>query len=83
MKLSGQYSFEDMCRTLQGNFLCQSVTRDAVKGKLLPEDKQYIAMELFFLRFEFYKDNTVAIYKIEEDKNGTKKLVPMMTVEGK
>lgn len=82
MKLSGQYSFEDMCRALQGDFLCQSVTRDG-KGKLLPEDKQYIAMELFFLRFEFYKDNTVAIYKIEEDKNGTKKLVPMMTVEGK
>lgn len=71
-----------MCRALQGDFLCQSVTRDG-KGKLLPEDKQYIAMELFFLRFEFYKDNTVAIYKIEEDKNGTKKLVPMMTVEGK
>lgn len=82
MKLSGQYLFEDMCRALQGDFLCQSVTRDG-KGKLLPEDKQYIAMELFFLRFEFYKDNTVAIYKIEEDKNGTKKLVPMMTVEGK
>lgn len=82
MKLSGQYSFEDMCRALQGDFLCQSVTRDG-KGKLLPEDKQYIAMELFFLRFEFYKDSTVAIYKIEEDKNGTKKLVPMMTVEGK
>lgn len=82
MKLSGQYSFEDMCRALQGDFLCQSVTRDG-KGKLLPENKQYIAMELFFLRFEFYKDNTVAIYKIEEDKNGTKKLVPMMTVEGK
>lgn len=82
MKLSGQYSFEDMCRALQGDFLCQSVTRDG-KGKLLPEDKQCIAMELFFLRFEFYKDNTVAIYKIEEDKNGTKKLVPMMTVEGK
>lgn len=82
MKLSGQYSFEDMCRALQGDFLCQSVTRDG-KGKLLPEDKQYTAMELFFLRFEFYKDNTVAIYKIEEDKNGTKKLVPMMTVEGK
>ena len=82
MKLSGQYSFEDMCRALQGDFLCQSVTRDG-KGKLLPEDKQYIAMELFFLRFEFYKDKTVKVYKIEEDKNGTKKLVPMMTVEGK
>jgi hypothetical protein len=82
MKLSGQYSFEDMSRALQGDFLCQSVTRDG-KGKLLPEDKQYIALELFFLRFEFYKDKTVAVYKIEEDKNGTKKLVPMMTVEGK
>ena len=82
MKLSGQYSFEDMSRALQGDFLCQSVTRDG-KGKLLPEDKQYIAMELFFLRFEFYKDKTVKVYKIEEDKNGTKKLVPMVTVEGK
>lgn len=82
MKLSGQYSFEDMSRALQGDFLCQSVTRDG-KGKLLPEDKQYIAMELFFLRFEFYKDKTVVVYKIEEDKNGTKKLVPMVTVEGK
>ena len=82
MKLSGQYSFDDMCRALQGDFLCQSVTRDG-KGKLLPEDKQYIAMELFFLRFEFYKDKTVKVYKIEEDKNGTKKLVPMVTVEGK
>ena len=82
MKLSGKYSFEDMCRALQGDFLCQSVTRDG-KGKLLPENKQYVALELFFLRFEFYKDNTVAIYKIEEDRNGTKKLVPMMTVEGK
>lgn len=82
MKLSGQYSFEDMSRALQGDFLCQSVTRDG-KGKLLPEDRQYIAMELFFLRFEFYKDKTVVVYKIEEDKNGTKKLVPMVTVEGK
>jgi hypothetical protein len=82
MKLSGQYSFEDMVRTLQGNFLCQSVTKDG-RGKLLDESKQHVVLELFFLRFELYNNKEVKVYKISEDENGTKKLTPIVTLEGK
>ena len=82
MKLSGQYSLDDLVRTLQGNFLCQSVTKDG-RSKLLDESKQYVALELFFLRFEFYNNKEVKVYKISEDENGTKKLTPIVTLEGK
>lgn len=81
MKLSGQYSIEELVRALQGNFLCQSVTRDG-RNKLLAENKQHVALELFFLRFEFYKDKTVKVYQISEDENGTKKLSPLVTLQG-
>jgi hypothetical protein len=82
MKLSGQYSFEDLARTLQGNFLCQSVTKDG-RGKTIDESKQHVVLELFFLRFEFYNNKEVKVYKISEDENGTKKLTPIVTLEGK
>lgn len=82
MKLSGQYSLDDLVRTLQGNFLCQSITKDG-RGKPLDESKQYVALELFFLRFEFYNNKEVKVYKISEDENGTKKLTPIVTLEGK
>lgn len=82
MKLSGQYSLDDLVRTLQGNFLCQSVTKDG-RGKLLDESKQHVVLELFFLRFEFYNNKEVKVYKISEDENGTKKLTPIVTLEGK
>lgn len=81
MKLSGKYSLENLVRTLQGNFLCQSVTKDG-RGKPIDESKQYVALELFFLRFEFY-NKEVKVYKISEDENGTKKLTPLVTLEGK
>lgn len=81
MKLSGQYSLDDLVRALQGNFLCQSITRDG-RGKLLADDKQYVALELFFLRFEFYNNKTVKVYKVSEDENGTKKLSPLVTLQG-
>lgn len=82
MKLSGQYSLDDLVRTLQGNFLCQSVTKDG-RGNPIDESKQYVALELFFLRFEFYNNKEVKVYKISEDENGTKKLTPLVTLEGK
>lgn len=71
MKLSGNYSVDDLIRALQGNFNCQSVTKNA-KGKTLDAADQHIRLELFFLRFELYKDKVV-IYK-STTEGGNEKL---------
>lgn len=73
-KLSGNYSVEDLIRTLQGNFSCQSVTRNA-RGKALPDDQKHIRLELFFVRAEIYSDKVV-LYK-SENGDGVEKLTKL------
>lgn len=85
MKLSGNYSLEDLVRTLQGNFSCREFTKTA-NGKLLDSDKQYIRIELFFVAVEIYhKASTpcIKIFKIKDDEKGTTELYPLMVLEGK
>lgn len=84
MKLSGNYSFEDLARTLQGNFSCQSVTKNS-NGKPLGENSR-ITLELFFLRIDiFYEKNSpeIKVYSVSEDQNGQKLLKPLVTIAGK
>lgn len=66
MQLSGDYSVNDLVRTLQGNFSCQSVSKNS-KGKALDPKDQHIRLELFFVRFEIYKDKVV-IYRNDDGK---------------
>lgn len=81
MKLSGNYSIEDLQRTLQGNFSCQEFTKDS-KGKPLPEEKQYIRLELFFIALEIYpKRGEVVILKIKDDDKGSTQLTPLFSVK--
>lgn len=80
MKLSGNYNLEDLVRTLQGNFSCQTRDKNA-KGKPLPAEEQCVRLELFFLAFEFYKaTNQVKVYTLSEDDNGVKKMTPLCTL---
>ena len=84
MKLSGNFSLEDLVRTFQGNFSCQSVTKNT-KGKPLT-DEEHITLELFFLRADIYpkkKPALVKIYSVSEGQNGEKLLTPLVTLEGK
>ena len=69
-KLAGHYAVEDLIRALQGNFACQSVTRNS-KGEELDEDKKHIRLELFFVRAEVYSDKVV-LYKSENGDGGEK-----------
>lgn len=79
MKLSGKYSFEELSRALQGNFSCQQVTKNS-RGEQLG-DNEYVSMELFFLRFDFYpKKNVTKIYTVSEDAYGQKTLKPLVTI---
>ena len=45
MKLSGNYSLDDLVRALQGNFSCQSETDKT-------DSHEYVSVEYFFLRAE-------------------------------
>lgn len=65
MKLSGNYQISELARVFQGNFGCQSVNKNS-KGRTLPSENQHIRLELFFIRFEIYKDKVI-IYKIDDD----------------
>lgn len=80
MQLSGNYSHEDLARVLQGNFSCREFTKDS-KGKPLPDDKQYIRLELFFLAFEIYPHaHKVIVLKITDDGKGTQELKPILKI---
>ena len=70
MKLSGNYSTDDLIRTLQGNFSCTHVTKTA-KGKALDAADQHIRLELFFVRLEIFKDKVV-FYKFDSTGDGEK-----------
>lgn len=77
MKLSGNYSLDDLVRTLQGNFSCQSET-DKTDGH------EFISVEYFFLRAEIDSTkNEVRIFSVSEDQYGTKRLKPLVTLAGK
>lgn len=60
-RLSGDYSPDDLVRAFQGNFSCQSVTRNS-RGTPLPESERHIRLEYYFIRAEIYNDR-IAIYK--------------------
>lgn len=82
MKLAGNYSLGDLVRTLQGNFGCREFIKDS-KGKPLPDEKQYIRLELFFVAFEFYtKKREIVISKITDDGKGGTELVPFLKISG-
>lgn len=83
MKLSGNYDFETLARTLQGNFACTDRTRNS-RGALLPPEQQCIRLELFFLAIEFYKNTgEVKVFSVSEDENGVKKMTPICTLSEK
>ena len=73
-RLSGEYSAEDLVRAFQGNFSCQSVTRNS-RGAPLPESERHIRLEYFFIRAEIYKDR-IEIYK-SDSTDGTQKLTKL------
>lgn len=65
MKLSGDYSSDDLVRAFQGNFSCMYVTKNS-RGKPLSESEKHIRVEYFFLRADIYKDR-IEVYRIEYD----------------
>lgn len=80
MKLSGNYSTEDMQRAFQGDFSCQTFKTDARKRPL--GDKEHTTLELYFLRFDFYpKLKECRISTISTDEKGGKVVTPMMTLK--
>lgn len=82
MKLSGNYLLEDLRRVLQGNFACKEFLKDS-KGRLLPERKQCIRLEIFFISFEFYpKTGDIIISKVADDSKGTTTLKPIIKISG-
>lgn len=83
MKLAGNYSFEDLRRTLQGNFSCQLVTKDS-RGHWLDEKDQRVTLELYFIRVDMYPNrNEIVISSVSEDESGQKNLKTIMTLQGK
>ena len=77
MKLSGNYSLDDLVRAIQGNFSCQSETDKT-------DSHEFISLEYFFLRAEIDSTkNEVRIFGISEDKYGAKRLKPLVTLAGK
>lgn len=82
MKLSGSYSLDDLRRALQGNFSCTEFVKDS-HGHTLPEEKQYIRIELFFIALEFYpKTGEVIVSKIKDDGKGSTELRKIMKISG-
>lgn len=79
MKLSGNYSHEELARALQGNFSCQEFTKDSKKK---PLDDPYIRLELFFVAIEIHPETgKLVISKIKDDDKGTTELTPLLTIE--
>lgn len=78
MKLAGDYGLSDIVRALQGNFSCQSVTKNS-RGKPLPKENSHVRLELFFLRFEIYPDR-VDVYRTETGDTGTETLIKLGTI---
>jgi hypothetical protein len=82
MKLSGQYSHEELARALQGNFSCQQVLNNS-KGEPLGVD-EHITLELFFLKVDIYPHKEqVVISKVSEDSYGQKTAEELVTLESK
>lgn len=80
MKLSGNYSQEDIQRAFQGDFSCQTFKTDARKKPL--GDKEHITLEHYFLRIDFYpKLKECRISTISTDEKGGKVITPMMTLK--
>lgn len=73
-RLSGEYSVDELVRAFQGNFSCQSVTRNS-RGTPLPESERHIRLEYFFIRAEIYKDH-ITVYK-SDSTDGTQKLTKL------
>lgn len=79
MKLSGNYSHEELARALQGNFSCQEFTKDSKKK---PLDDPYIRLELFFVAIEIHPETgKLVISKIKDDDKGTTELTPLLTIK--
>lgn len=79
MKLGGEYSFDDIKRTFQGNFGCQSVTKDQRGNDL--GDGSYVRLELFFLRIDFYpQKHYVDVFRVDTSGTGENKLVKICTI---
>lgn len=78
MKLAGDYGLSDIVRALQGNFSCQSVTKNS-RGKALPRENCHVRLELFFLRFEIYHDR-VDVYRTETGETGAETLIKLGTI---
>lgn len=78
MKLSGNYTHEELSRALQGNFSCQEFTKNSKKKPLADP---YIRLELFFIAMEIHPvTKKVVISKITDDGKGTTELTPLLTV---
>lgn len=79
MKLSGNYTHEELSRALQGNFACQEFTKDSKKK---PLTDPYIRLELFFVAIEIHTTTKkLVISKITDDGKGTTELTPLLTVD--
>lgn len=82
MRLSGQYSHEQLARALQGNFSCQQFVTGQ-DGEPLGED-EHVTLELFFLRFDIYsKKKNVVISSVSEDAYGQKTVKELVTIDTK
>lgn len=82
MKLSGQYSYEELARALQGNFSCQQVLNDSKGGPLGVDE--HITLELFFLKVDIYPHKEqVVISTVSEDSYGQKTAKELVTLESK
>ena len=81
MKIAGHCTLQDIINALQGNFGCTD-NRKTKNGTEL--DDKFIRLELFFLSFEIHYtvSKRLEIYRIDEDKNGSKGYVPLLTLRG-
>ena len=80
MKLSGNYTHEELARTLQGNFSCREFVKDS-RGRYLKEEEQHTRLELFFLSVDFYPHTgKIVISKIKDDDKGSTTFIPMLTL---
>lgn len=81
MKIAGNCTLQDIINALQGNFGCTDI-RTTKNGTEL--DDKFVRLELFFLSFEIHysQSRRLEIYRISEDRNGSKGYVPLLTLRG-
>ncbi len=81
MKLAGNYPLQSLINAFQGIFGCTDVrtTKDGIEL-----DDKFVRLELFFLSFEIHysESRRLEIYRISEDRNGSKGYVPLLTLRG-